>query len=106
MTGFFNLLKSAQEMQSKMGDLQAELLNIEVEGKAGAGLVAVTANGKGEVKKVSIDPSLLKPEEVKVLEDLLVKAIQEAKTKAEERLAERFANLAGFSLPPGMKLPF
>ena len=74
MKNMFDIMKQAQQLQSRMQDLQTELESAEVEGRAGGGLVAVTMSGKGEVKKVAIDPSLMKEEEREVLEDLVVAA--------------------------------
>ena len=101
------MMKQAQQMQKKMKELQDGLANLEVEGSSGGGLVKITVNGKGEVKKIKIDPSLMKPEESEILEDLIVAAINEAKKKAEEATAEEMKKLTGgLNLPPGFKLPF
>ena len=107
MNNFGDMMKQAQEMQKKMKELQEELANLEVEGLSGGGLVSVKVNGKGEVKKIKIDPSLMKPEETEILEDLIVAAFNEAKKKAEEASAEEMKKMAGgLNLPPGFKLPF
>jgi DNA-binding YbaB/EbfC family protein len=104
---FSDMMKQAQQMQKKMKELQDGLANLEVEGSSGGGLVKITVNGKGEVKKIKIDPSLMKPEESEILEDLIVAAINEAKKKAEEATAEEMKKLTGgLNLPPGFKLPF
>ena len=101
------MMKQAKQLQEKMGELQAEVATMEVEGRAGGGLVAVTMTGKGEMKRIQIDPSLIKAEEAEILEDLIVTAVNEARTKAEAALAERMRELTGgLQLPPGMKLPF
>jgi DNA-binding YbaB/EbfC family protein len=101
------MMKQAKQLQDKMEELQAEVAAMEVEGRAGGGLVTVTMTGKGEMKQVKIDPSLLKAEEEAILEDLIVTAVNEARTKAEAALAERMRALTGgLQLPPGMKLPF
>ena len=100
-------MKQAQEMQKKMKELQEGLANLEIEGSSGGGLVSVKVNGKGEVKKIKIDPSLMKPEETEILEDLIVAAFNEAKKKAEEASAEEMKKMpGGLNLPPGFKLPF
>lgn len=105
MKNMFDIMKQAQQLQSRMQDLQAELESAEVEGRAGGGLVAVTMSGKGEVKKVSIDPSLMKDEEREVLEDLVVAACADAKAKAEALAAEKMkAVTGGLPLPPGLGL--
>ena len=107
MNNFGDMIKQAQEMQKKMKELQEGLANLEVEGSSGGGLVKITVNGKGEVKKIKIDQSLMKPQEAEILEDLIVAAINEAKKKAEEATAEEMKKLTGgLNLPPGFKLPF
>ena len=107
MNNFSDMMKQAQEMQKKMKELQDGLANLEVEGSSGGGLVSVKVNGKGEVKKIKIDPSLMKPEEAEILEDLIVAAFNEAKKKAEEASAEEMKKMTGgMNLPPGFKLPF
>lgn len=104
---FMKLMKQAQDMQAKMQAAQAELDTIEVVGQSGGGLVAVTLSAKGDLKAVSIDPSMLKPEEKDILEDLLLAAHADARKKAEQAAAEKMRSLtAGLPLPPGFKLPF
>lgn len=99
------MMKKAQELQSKMGAVQAELDELAIEGQAGAGLVIVTVSGKGEVKGVKIDPSLMKPDEVEILEDLIVAAASEARSKSEVVMKEKMQDVTGgLPLPPGMKL--
>ena len=101
------LMKQAQEMQEKMAEMQESLAAIEVEGSAGAGLVKVTLNGKGEMRRLRIDPTLANPDEAEVLEDLVVAAHNDAKGKIEARVQEETQKLmGGLPLPPGMKLPF
>lgn len=105
MRDFMGLMKQAAELQSKMQEMQAELDQIEVEGTAGGGLVTITITAKGEMKSVTIDPSLIKPDEKEILEDLLVAAHGEARRKAEAQLQEKMKGLTGgLPLPPGMKL--
>lgn len=107
MKNLSQMLKQAQEMQSKMAEMQTALEQIEVTGQAGGGLVAVTISGKGEVRKVKIDPKLATPEDIEVLEDLIVAAAKDAKSKADAQMAEQMAKLTGgLQLPPGFKLPF
>jgi len=107
MSNLGQMLKQAQEMQAKMEEMQAGLEKLEVEGQAGGGLVKITLNGKGVLKAVDIDPSLLVAEEKEVLEDLITAAHNEAKAKVEQKSKEEMAALTGgLSLPPGMKLPF
>ena len=107
MKNLSQMLKQAQEMQSKVAEMQAALEQIEVTGQSGGGLVAVTVTGKGEIKKVKIDPKLVDPNDVEVLEDLIVAAAKDAKSKADAQMAEQMAKLTGgLQLPPGFKLPF
>jgi DNA-binding YbaB/EbfC family protein len=107
MKDIMGLMKKAQEMQTKMADLQAELDNMIVEGQSGGGMVKVTMSAKGAMKSVAIDPSLFKPDEREIVEDLIVAAAEDARRKGEEAAAEKMkAVTAGLPLPPGMKLPF
>jgi DNA-binding YbaB/EbfC family protein len=105
MADFLGLMKQAAELKSKMEAMQAELEASEVEGLAGAGLVAVTLNGKGDLKGVRIDDSLVKPGEKQILEDLIVAAHADAKRKVETLMKDKMQSVAGgLPLPPGMKL--
>ncbi|CAL8978839.1 YbaB/EbfC family nucleoid-associated protein [Rhodoplanes serenus] len=105
MANFLGLMKQAAELKSKMETLQAELEQIEVSGSSGGGMVEMTVTPKGELKKLRIDPSLVKPDEVEVLEDLIVAAHADAKRKADALLAEKMQGLTGgLPIPPGMKL--
>jgi DNA-binding YbaB/EbfC family protein len=101
------IMKQAQEMQSRMTEAQSRLDGIEVVGEAGAGLVKVTATAKGAIKGLSIDPSLFRPEEREVVEDLIVAAVQDAQARAQTAAQAEMARITdGLDLPPGMKLPF
>ena len=107
MKNLGNLMKQAQQMQAKIGEMQSKMAEMEVTGSSGAGMLQVTLNGKYELKKVKIDPSLVDPSDVEVLEDLLLAAFNDAKTKAEAAMADEMAKLTGgLNLPPGFKLPF
>ena len=107
MKNLSQMMKQAQQMQAKMGELQEQLLAVEVTGQAGAGLVAVTMNGKNEVRQVKIDKSLADPEEIEVLEDLIVAACNDARGKVEATVQQKTSELmGGLKLPPGVKLPF
>lgn len=107
MKNLGQMLKQAQAMQQRMQEMQAELEAHEVQGSAGGGMVTVTLNGKSELKAVRIDPSLFKPEEAEVVEDLLKAAHADAKARVEREMAERMQQLtAGLPIPPGMKFPF
>lgn len=103
------LMKQAKQMQEAMEQAQAEIQSMEVQGASGGGLVTVTLVGKGELKSVAIDPSLLNPDEVEVLEDLLKAAFNDAKTKLDEAANERMGAVTGplaGMMPPGFKPPF
>ncbi len=105
MADFLGLMKQASELKTKMEAMQAELEHIEVEGTAGGGMVRVTMTAKGELKTVKLDPSLMKPEEKEIAEDLIVAAHGDARRKAESLLQEKMKNLTGgLPLPPGLKL--
>lgn len=107
MKNIGQMMKQAQKLQAKMAELQEQLALAEVTGASGGGLVQMTLNGKGEVRKVKIDPSLVDPNDVEVLEDLIVAAFNDAKAKVEALMAERMSELTGgLQLPPGMQLPF
>ena len=100
------LMKQAQQMQDNMRKLQEELAGIEVEGQSGAGMVKVVMTCRHQVKRVTIDPSLL-TEDKEMLEDLVAAGINDAVRKVEETTKEKMAGFAsGLNLPPGMKLPF
>jgi DNA-binding YbaB/EbfC family protein len=106
MPDFLGLMKQAAQLQAKMQEMQAELDQVEVEGTAGGGLVTIRLSGKGEMKGASIDPSLLKPEEKEIVEDLLTAAHGDARRKAEALMQDKMKDLTGgLPLPPGLK-PF
>ncbi|CUH76195.1 Nucleoid-associated protein [Tritonibacter multivorans] len=101
------MMKKAQEMQSKMGEMQEELHNIMVVGEAGAGLVKATASAKGDLKALDIDPSIFNSDDKEVVEDLILAAVKDAQAKAAERSQEEMGKLTeGLGLPADMKLPF
>ncbi|HAD99885.1 MAG TPA: YbaB/EbfC family nucleoid-associated protein [Rhodospirillaceae bacterium] len=107
MKNLGSMMKQAQEMQSRMQEMQAQMENLEMQGSAGGGLVSVTITGKGELRRLNIDPSLVDPTEKEVMEDLIVAAVNDAKAKADERMRDETQKLmGGLQLPPGMKLPF
>ena len=100
-----NLIKQAGEVQAKVKAMQDELEALEFSGESGAGLVKVTLSGKGDLRKLAIDPSLLKPDGAEMLEDLLMAAFNDAKAKVTSAAGEKLsAATAGLPLPPGMKL--
>ena len=107
MKDLMGLMKKAEELQSKMNEMQENLGNVLVEGKAGGGLVTVTLSGKGELKALKIDRSLFKEDDVEVLEDLIIAAHTDAKVKTEAELQKKMAEVtSGIPLPPGIKFPF
>ncbi|HEX5325536.1 MAG TPA: YbaB/EbfC family nucleoid-associated protein [Acetobacteraceae bacterium] len=107
MKNLSGLMKQAQQMQERMQEMQARLETMEAEGVSGAGLVTVALNGKGELKRLKIDPKLADPGEIEMLEDLIVAAHADAKRKVEAAAAAEMQKAtAGMPLPPGMKLPF
>jgi DNA-binding YbaB/EbfC family protein len=107
MKNLAGLMKQAQEMQEKMAQMQARLEHVDTEGVAGAGMVRVTLNGRGELRGVKIDPKLADPAEMEMLEDLIVAAHRDAKQKVEAAAqAEMQKATGGLTLPAGMKLPF
>jgi len=101
------MMKTAQEMQGKMAQMQEEMHSIIVTGESGAGLVKATATAKGELTSLDIDPSIFSGDDKEVVEDLILAAIKDAQQKASERAQEEMAKLTrGLGLPPGMNLPF
>jgi DNA-binding YbaB/EbfC family protein len=99
------MMKQAQELQGKMQQMQEELASLQVEGQSGGGLVKVTLNGKMEARGIKIDPSLLKPEDAEVVEDLILAAFQDAKGKAEAAMQQKMQEVTGgLPLPPGLNL--
>ncbi len=107
MMDFMGLMKQAQQMQAKMAEAQLELEQTIVDGEAGGGLVKIVLTAKGSMRSVSIDPSLLNPDEKEILEDLILTAHMQARAKADEAMAEKMKALTGgLPLPPGLKLPF
>jgi DNA-binding YbaB/EbfC family protein len=99
------MMKQAQELQGRMQQLQEELASLQIEGQSGGGLVRVTLNGKMEARAVKIDPSLIKPDDAEVLEDLILAALQDAKGKVEAALQAKMQEVTGgLPLPPGLKL--
>ena len=107
MNNMSQIMKQAKAMQDKMSEIQKKIENMEVEGTSGGGAVKVVMNGKHELKKINIDKSLLNAEEVEVLEDLIIAAINDVNKKINEDMNSQLGSLSGgLGLPPGMKLPF
>ena len=107
MTNLGQMMKQAQEMQNKMAEIQEKLSELEVTGSAGGGMVDVTLTGKNEARRVKIDPDLTGPENLEMLEDLIVAAVNDARIKVEKKVTEKMSDLTGgLQLPPGFKFPF
>ena len=107
MKNMSQMLKQAQQMQERMQEMQQQMEEQEVMGTAGGGMVSATCNGKGALRRLDVDPSLVDPNEKEVLEDLVVAAVNDARSKAEERMQEETQKLmGGLELPPGFKMPF
>ena len=107
MKNLGQLMKQAQEMQTKMAEMQQRLMDVEISGSAAAGLVTAGLNGKGEMRKVKSDPSLIIPDEAEVLEDLIVAAQNDARAKVDAFMQEETSKMmGGVELPPGFKMPF
>ena len=101
------MMKKAQEMQTRMAELQEQLHTITVTGESGAGLVKATCSARGELRGLDIDPSIFQPSEKEVVEDLILAAIKEAQQKAQDRTSEEIGKITEeLGLPAGMKLPF
>lgn len=102
-----NMMKQAKEMQARMAEAEKNIEALEVEGVSGGGMVKVTLNGKGVPKNFKIDPSIVTPEDVEMLEDLLIAAYNEGKKKADDESQKEMKKVTGgLQLPPGMGLPF
>ncbi len=107
MKNLGQMMKQAQQMQSKMAEMQAALEQAEVTGQSGGGMVSITMTAKGDPRRVKIDPKLADPAEIEVLEDLIAAALKDARTKADAHVSEEMSKLTGgLPLPPGFKLPF
>ena len=107
MKNLGQMMKQAQEMQTRMQEMQTKLAAVEIAGTSGGGLVSVTLNGKGEMRALSVDDSLLVPTDKEVLEDLVVAAFNDARRKVDDYVQDETSKImGGIQLPPGMKLPF
>ena len=101
------MMKQAQELQDKMAQVQEDLAAAEIEGSSGAGMVKAVMTGKHELRSLSIDPSLVTPDDTEVLEDLIVAAVNDARTRVEGHVKEKMGEVTGgLNLPPGLNLPF
>jgi DNA-binding YbaB/EbfC family protein len=107
MKNIAGMMKQAQQMQAKLAEMQTKLDAAEMEGVAGAGLVRVTMTGKGALRGIKIDPKLVDPAEIEMLEDLIMAAHADAKGKIDAMMESEMKNATGgLNLPPGLKLPF
>ena len=106
MVNINQLMKQAQEMQRKMTESQKELESKEYEGRSGGEMVKVVITGKGEVKSIKLDKTIVDPDEVEMLEDLIVAAVNDAKSKLEDDNKSMMSNMFGGSMPAGFKMPF
>lgn len=107
MRNLGQMMKQAQEMQAKMAEMQNRMGDIEATGQSGAGMVTVTVNGKGELKSLRLDKSIVDPEDTGMLEDLIIAAFNDAKNKADAAVQDETSKLmGGLKLPPGFKMPF
>ena len=104
--GLGNMMKQFQQMQAKMEQIQAELEQTEVEGTSGGGMVKVVINGKLDITSITIDPEVVDPEDVEILQDLIMAAINQAKEKAQQLQQEKMSALTGGLNIPGLNLPF
>ncbi len=107
MMNLGNMMKAAQKMQTKMAELQEQLADLEVTGQSAGGMVTAMVNGKNELRRLKIDPSLIDRDDAEVLEDLIVAAVNDARLKVEQEVQSKTAEVMGdLGLPPGFKLPF
>jgi hypothetical protein len=107
MKNLGQMMKQVQEMQEKMQSMQAQMEDLIVKGSSGAGMIIVTLNGKGVVREVKIDPSIVDPNDVGLLEDLVAAAVNDARSKVDGKVAEKMQEVSGgITLPPGFNLPF
>jgi DNA-binding YbaB/EbfC family protein len=107
MKNLAGLMKQASQMQSKMEEMQERLQTMEIDGESGAGMVRITLNGKGDLRRIKIDPKIVDPADMEMLEDLILAAHRDARDKVDASSKAEMQKLTGgLNLPPGMKLPF
>ena len=105
MKDLMGMMKQVGQMQARLKEMQDELGRSEIDGQSGGGLLRVTVDGKGEIKRVRIDPSLVKPDEIEILEDLIVAAAADARGKADAAMQAKMGEITGgLPIPPGLKL--
>ncbi len=100
------MMKQAQQLQERMGQMQDQLNAQEFTGQAGSGVVTLTVNGRGELRQIKINPSVVDPSDVEMLEDLITAAFLDAKSKADDTIASEMKKATGGFNIPGLKLPF
>ncbi|MCE2716677.1 MAG: YbaB/EbfC family nucleoid-associated protein [Pseudomonadota bacterium] len=106
MKNMNQIFKQAQQMQQKMQEIQEKSESITQEGSAGGGMVVATVNGKGQLLRLKIDPSIVNTDDVEMLEDLIIASFNDAKNKAEESINKEMSSITGGLNIPGLKLPF
>jgi nucleoid-associated protein EbfC len=106
MRNIGQMMKQAQQLQEKMGAMQEKMNVMEIDGAAGSGMVTVVINGKGDLKSIKLNPSVVDPADVEMLEDLILTAFSDARAKADKIMAAEMHNATGGMSLPGMKLPF
>lgn len=107
MKNLGNMMKQAQDMQQRLADMQSNLANTDIQGSAGNGLVSLVLNGRGEARSITLDPKVVDPSDITMLEDLIVAAINDVRAKIEQHVeGETKKIMGGMALPPGFKLPF
>lgn len=107
MKNLGQMMKQVQDLQDKMQTMQEQFQAMEISGSSGAGMVNVTMNGKGQMHAIRLDPSIVDPSDTEVLEDLIIAAVNDARAKVDQTMADEMQKLTGgLPLPPGMKLPF
>jgi nucleoid-associated protein EbfC len=105
MKDLMGMMKQAQELQGRMQKMQEDMAAMEVRGQSGGGLVMVMLDGKGTLKKIKVDPSLMIPAETEILEDLIIAAVDDARAKVETQMQAKMAEVTGgLPIPPGLKL--
>lgn len=107
MNNIGQMMKQAQQMKEKLAEMQEKVMKLEVSGESAAGMVRVVVTGKGELKSLKLDPAIVDPSDIELLEDVIVAAVNDARKKAEEKVAEETSKIMqDLGLPPGMELPF
>jgi DNA-binding YbaB/EbfC family protein len=104
--GLGGMMKQVQQMQAKMAEMQTQLESTEVEGSAGGGMVKVVVNGKNEIRSITIDKEVVNPDDVEMLQDLIVAALNQAREKSQEQQQQQMSSITGGLNIPGLNLPF